>query len=538
LHGSPQSSAALAARIASLAQRFCVIAPDNPGNGLSDPLLEQSQDPKDYARAVLAFMDALGLSTAGLYGFHTGAVIAAAVGAMAPRRISALALDGLPVWTPQERAELLAHYLPPHPPRWDGGHLWWAWMRLEEQSLFFPWHQHDGAHRLASARAAPERIHANLLDLLDAGDSYRPLYASAFVAEGDTLARGYEGPRLIFAVGGDPLGAHLARLAQLGANATIAHYPDAASADAALTEFFSRHPTQMAPQAPVTGEDGQGLTRGFVEAAPIRAHTPEQCAPAQRIAWRGRMSGAGRPLVLLHDAGGSSHLWASGLAAIAARRPVLALDLPGHGWSRDAVWSVSGEGGVECMARALRPAIESLGVAEAAVTGFHLGGQIALALKARPGLVAKAALIGAPHYSPAEQRIFAAHYPPRAGLSPDGAHVLRAWRYVRLQALGFPWFDTSPEAVRRPPADHLDPEALHRRAIDLLTAGDNADRALLCQFAYPTFGFTERAQAQVFRWPHDPLSAPERVAELRPRAVMDLPADRSRWAQVFADWER
>jgi pimeloyl-ACP methyl ester carboxylesterase len=231
-------------------------------------------------------------------------------------------------------------------------------------------------------------------------------------------------------------------------------------------------------------------------------------------------------------------LWTGGLGEIAQHRPVLAIDLPGHGWSRETNWPSRSDDGVEIVAAALRPTIRDLGLETAAVAGLHVGGQIALALQTATSTAGGAAIIGAPHYTPAERRRFARHYPPRVGVSPDGGHVLRAWRCVRLQALAFPWFDPSPQAALCPASDALDLQVLHRRAVDLLKAGVNADRAYLSQFAYPTKPAVHRTRAPILRWLQDPLCQPDRIAALAPDAIVDLPARPRDWAAVLAQWRR
>ncbi len=538
LHGSPQSSSALINLAEGLSGRFCVIVPDNPGNGLSDALGSPSEDPLDYARALLALMDALGLARAAAYGFHTGAVIAAAAAGLAPARFSALALEGLPVWTRDERTDLLANYLPPHPPQWDGGHLWWAWMRLEQQTMYFPWYAQGLQHRLPGGRGTPERIHANLIDLLDAGEAYRPLYAAAFRADGEALAQGFSGPRLVFAISSDPLAGHLDRLQQQDPSLQIQFCSDRRDADAAIAAFLAAHPAQPAPAPPRSGADRDGLSRGFAKIAAPPEAPAGPLTRVQALAWRGSLTGAGRPLILLHDAGGSSRLWTDHLGEIAQHRPVLAVDLPGHGWSHETDWPTRSDDGVDGVAEALQPAIRDMGFETAAVAGLHLGGQIALALQAASPTAGGAAIIGAPHYTAAERRHFAAHYPPQVGVSPDGGHVLRAWRFVRLQALAFPWFDPSPQAALCPSADALDPQVLHRRAVDLLKAGVNADRAYLSQFAYHTKAAVHRTRAHLLRWQQDPLCQPDRIAALAPDSVADLPAHQGDWARVLAHWRR
>ena len=70
-----------------LSDTFTMIALDTPGYGGSDPLLEPEQpEIPDYAAAVIETVDALGLERFGVYGTHTGALLALEVARMRPDR--------------------------------------------------------------------------------------------------------------------------------------------------------------------------------------------------------------------------------------------------------------------------------------------------------------------------------------------------------------------------------------------------------------------------------------------------------------------
>ena len=78
-HQSPLSSRDMLAAMERWKTHFTCIAPDSPGFGLSDPLAVASADMRDFADAAIEFMDALGIERAAVYGFHTGAMISAAI---------------------------------------------------------------------------------------------------------------------------------------------------------------------------------------------------------------------------------------------------------------------------------------------------------------------------------------------------------------------------------------------------------------------------------------------------------------------------
>lgn len=247
LHGSPESASALHAIAGRLADGFDVIGLDTPGNGLSAPLLHPAPERADYAHHLFAFMDVLGISRAALYGFHTGAGTAMVAAKRAPERISALALDGYAVWTPEERAALLKDYCVVYPPVWDGSHLARIWARLEEQTIFFPWNcpRPDARMHLPPAPIAIRL--RRLRDWLTAWDSYPAPYLAAFRAVGEDGPDRVAVPTLIGAMERDPLSLHLARLTQVSPHVALANWGE--DRDRALDEMtahLAAHPGEPA----------------------------------------------------------------------------------------------------------------------------------------------------------------------------------------------------------------------------------------------------------------------------------------------------
>lgn len=103
--------------------------------------------------------------------------------------------------------------------------------------------------------------------------------------------------------------------------------------------------------------------------------------------------GDGPPqLVLLHGGAQNAHTWDT--VALALDRPLVALDLPGHGHSDG--FSPLGDGGPspESAAADVAEAVSTLAPGAAAVVGMSFGGLSAIALAAgHPGLVRKLALV-------------------------------------------------------------------------------------------------------------------------------------------------
>ncbi len=512
LHGSPNWSGSLQPVIDALKDRFTAIALDTPGNGCSDPLRHPDPEATDYAAALRETLDALGLGRIAVYGFHTGAGTAIEFLKSNPDRVTTVVCDGYAAFDDAERAHLLASYLTPFVPDWSGAHLAWLWSRCMEQTIFFPWHDASAATRMVYAVPDPAALTASAMDFLRAGDAYRAPYAAAFKRRGIEGARGLPKPVLIGAMSSDPLSVQLDRLSPLENGGVIERFgADRAAALRRIADWLARFPADAPPPAP------NGTREGFVSAR------------GAQLAWRGRRAGAGRPLVLLHDAGGSARLF-DGIDA--GDRPSIAIDLPGHGESGGAE---SGE--VAAFAAWIADAMDAMGLSGAAVAGFHLGAQIALALKAaRPDLVARAALIGAPVYGPGEAARFAERYCPSIAPRFDGGHLLTAWHLCRLRALFFPWFETNPAGMIDG-EPHADPRVIHRQAVDLLKCGDRYRDAYAAQFAFDTAAALRAVpDAALLAAPWDPLMRSGRWTRVRPdaRAVDPLPASPAAWGEALS----
>ena len=87
LHQTPTSSAELLPLLRQIALRCTALAPDMPGYGASDPLPDTPLTVTALADNVASFMDELGIETAAVYGYHTGASVANCLARRHPRRV-------------------------------------------------------------------------------------------------------------------------------------------------------------------------------------------------------------------------------------------------------------------------------------------------------------------------------------------------------------------------------------------------------------------------------------------------------------------
>lgn len=130
LHQSPLSSATFEAVLAPLAaQQIRAIAVDTPGFGMSDAAPEPWSI-EEYAAGAWQVADALGLREVTILGQHTGAVIACEAAIQRPESVNGLVLQGLPLYSDDERAEKKASYAPGYVPDLDGSHLSVIWERV------------------------------------------------------------------------------------------------------------------------------------------------------------------------------------------------------------------------------------------------------------------------------------------------------------------------------------------------------------------------------------------------------------------------
>jgi pimeloyl-ACP methyl ester carboxylesterase len=461
-HGSPQASLAIEgfAR-AAVAQGLSVIAPDTPGNGLSEALPGIDPEATDYAQKMLALADYLGLGRFGLYGFHTGAGTALVMSTLAPDRIAALACDGLPAWTPDERQELMAGYLPHFMPTFDGGHMAWLWARIEEQTMFFPWHVTKPENRMVYDMPPVAGLHANAMDFLDAGDAYRAPYRAAFAFRVDQFIDKVSAPLFIACTSTDPLRFHLDRSALAARQPqTFTTGPELVQAAAA---FLAKHPGDVPPRTVASSAaDRFGRMRGVIETC------------AQPIGWTGSLTGSGRPLVFIHDAGGSSRWAHQAIDLIAGKRPAISLDLPGHGLAAGPAQNSFPE--IGALIQQIKDATATMGLDQPLFIGRGAGGLLALVL----GGIA----VDPPSDDPALRAEILAHGFPSLAPEWDGAHLVRAFRIARFEQLYNPWFKR--DRHHRIFDGDLSPMAIHNRAIDLLHAQAHARQYAATIFATAT----------------------------------------------------
>ena len=183
LHPSPLSSKFMEPLMASISKESLdVIAPDTPGYGNSDSVLENETDLSPYVNWLNDFFNALSLDKPVLYGSATGAQIAIEYARAHPNRIAGVVLDNAAHFEPAEREDIMSEYFPKLHPEEDGTHLKKVWEMASAMSQWFPWYKQDEKHRIGPSLDAPA-TNAIAIEYLLAGSSYDRAYRAAFENE-------------------------------------------------------------------------------------------------------------------------------------------------------------------------------------------------------------------------------------------------------------------------------------------------------------------------------------------------------------------
>jgi pimeloyl-ACP methyl ester carboxylesterase len=111
---------------------------------------------------------------------------------------------------------------------------------------------------------------------------------------------------------------------------------------------------------PFAGASDQKATTGY--------------APVHGLKMYYEIHGAGEPLILLHGGLGSTGMFADLLPALAAHRRVIAADLQGHGRTADIDRPLR----IDTMADDVAGLMQHLGIKQADVMGYSMGGAVAI----------------------------------------------------------------------------------------------------------------------------------------------------------------
>ena len=184
LHQSPRSSSMYLPLLPLLAPHCRAIAVDLLGFGDSAPVPvhDGRADVVDVARNVVGVLDALGIERAHVFGFHTGAHMAAQVAANWPERVGSLIVVGLGFREDRREVASAFEAIARHGgvPRssFDGSHVVSLWMRAYS----------DVQRNWLHTRNPP--LDPDAPELLRAPAPYRPMYTLLTPAELRFIERG------------------------------------------------------------------------------------------------------------------------------------------------------------------------------------------------------------------------------------------------------------------------------------------------------------------------------------------------------------
>ncbi|KQS04125.1 hypothetical protein ASG11_07595 [Sphingomonas sp. Leaf357] len=505
IHSSPANARLLFKEIERLSPDLTIFAFDTPGFGLSDPLPLATMTVADLADAMADTLAAIAMPCCPVFGTHTGAAIALELGVRHPDRVTGLVLDGVPAFTDAECAVFFRDYFRALPVSDLGGHYAETWTRFRDQSIWFPWSERIPEHLNPYDLSPPHSTHLWVAMYFEAAEHYAPAYkaASFYGARAIAATRELSVPAIFTATDTDMLYPHLERLPPLKDGQEIVEIGNSFERKRTLiAEAFARYGARgPAPADPDTIASETGIARQFVDGAHGQVHV------------RHAGDRAHPPLLLVHDAPGSSEQAEPLIARLATRFFVVAPDLPGSGDS-DALPDTPA---IDDFADVLAGVLNLLGVASATLYGIGFGSSVALAMAGRhPGKVAMLALQGVLLPDEAERRAMRAGYAPPIEIVADGSHWYRTWLMLRDTQIYWPWYDRRLAALRRVAAD-FSARPLHRWTMDVMRGRErygDAIHAALDHDAAAALSTIDRPLIRVID-PSTPLSAhDDRLAAL------------------------
>jgi pimeloyl-ACP methyl ester carboxylesterase len=233
----PGSTALTRSLAAALATDRPVYALDLPGVGESDPLATPDAD--GFVDALLAALDALGLTSVDVLAQFTAGPLALRLALRASNRVHALALDGLPPPGAADRRALWKQYCPSIAPRWDGAHLLSLWHRLRDQELSWPWYERSARGiRRRPADLSAERLHEATTDLAKQPEHYGDAALAALDVDVKAAMQTLPQAVLLLEDSADPRDTQLAKLARLAGSSRREPRDSSAEEQAALVRTF------------------------------------------------------------------------------------------------------------------------------------------------------------------------------------------------------------------------------------------------------------------------------------------------------------
>jgi pimeloyl-ACP methyl ester carboxylesterase len=233
LHDVPGASCALGPLTEALGRDRLTIAPDLPGLGESHPLPYPSLG--SYVTALTELLEQIGCESVDVFAEGLGGCFAIALAAHHPQLVRRVALDALPMVRSRERRLYARRYCPPLAPDRHGTHLLRIWQQMRDAEASWPWfHRSAAAARKHDPDLDPERMHANLVEIMKRLSSYGDAARAALEAAVRDILKGVHQPVLLFDSAGDVRYAGARRAARHLAGARTVPRPASVAARAAV----------------------------------------------------------------------------------------------------------------------------------------------------------------------------------------------------------------------------------------------------------------------------------------------------------------
>jgi pimeloyl-ACP methyl ester carboxylesterase len=513
LNQSPNSSTEYIPLIQRLAKNHTVIAPDTPGNGLSDPLTIDQPVMGDFADAVVGLFDELGVDKAPVYGFHTGGLCALEMARRNPDRVTMTISNGYLQMEQAEIDAILENYFAKLTIDWSGSHLTFVWARMRNQYVFFPWFRTEVAARMDYDMPPPEHIHEAVMEILRAGDHYRGPYRAAFTFSAAEAVQQAKAPAVVMTSKQDVLFPGMARMPTPAASVRTMEPETHAASEDLLEQLLLETPGPNAPAVAPT--------------KPLKGRTHAEFIPVEGgdLYARRNTDVGGRPIVFQHASASSSWGCDRLMQHFIGRRPVLAVDLPGNGESGDLIGA--DEDVVARQAAFLAQAIRQLGYSEVDFFGDWGGGTVGVELAVQePDLVKHLAVPNLVFLEADNRDEYAQRYTPEIVIDENGCHFIKVWNMVRDQTLYAPWFERKKANIIRSGEPDIAPEVIHRRTLDLLKCGDRYRALYAAHFSYPILQRLTDVQCPILLGsPGSPASQRAAGLGLKNYQLNELPSD-------------
>ncbi|MEQ9444061.1 MAG: alpha/beta fold hydrolase [Rhodospirillaceae bacterium] len=525
LHQSPNSSQEYIPLIEDLANDYTVIAPDTPGNGLSDPLELDSPVMTDYAQNVADLMDVLGIEKCPVYGFHTGAVCSLELAWRHPEKLTVGVVNGYVNMPKDLVAEILENYFVPLEYNWSGSHLTWTWARFREQLIFFPWYRTDLASRMDATLPPPERLQTAVIEFLRSGPDYRKPYRAAFTQDANNSVKEMQVKCIIMSPKTDVLYEGLDRMPAPSDSVEVYRPDTGPDAIDILKRVLKENPSPKPAPSVVKTEPVPGKLWGeYVQVG------------GGSLYCRRNTDGSGRPILFIHASASSSFSMDRYMEPLIGTRPVLAIDLPGNGESENPMGTLT----VEKQASFLAEAVHALGYDEVDVFGTWGGGTVAVELAVQhPDLVKHVAVpsIMAMELKGRALEDFSSKYTPDIPFDDFGGHWIFVWNMVRDQELFNPWFERKAANISRFGEPDIDPEVIQRRTLDLFKAYDIYQAAYKAHFSYPMSERLPKMQCPLLLGgPESPMTKSAVASGPADYTVKDMPANHAGIARTIVEF--